>query len=68
MQGEDLLEEVMEVAEELNLHIDGAFFPSITEAMEEGLAQAKAESLPLVAFGSLSYLGELKGYFLRKQE
>ena len=68
MNGEELLKEVQEVAGELGISIPGTHCPDMEEAVKLALARAKETGCPLLAFGSLSYLGELKGYFLRKQE
>ncbi len=41
-------------------HDDVLYCPSIEAAVSQALAQSKQDSCPILAFGSLSYLGELK--------
>lgn len=54
LDGKFLAEEVR------NLHKDVEACDSVTDALKKALQQAKEKKEPVLAFGSLSYLGELK--------
>ena len=54
LDGKQLAEEVR------NLHQEVEACDSVTEALKKALQQAKEKKEPVLAFGSLSYLGELK--------
>ena len=54
LDGDVLAEEVK------NMHEDVLFCPSIEEAVSQALTQSEKDGCPILAFGSLSYLGELK--------
>ena len=54
LDGKFLAEEVR------NLHKDVESCDSVTDALKKALQQAKEKKEPVLAFGSLSYLGELK--------
>ena len=46
-----------------NWHTDVTFCESIEVAIENALAQSEADGCPILAFGSLSYLGKLKEHY-----
>ena len=54
LDGKQLAEEVR------NFHQEVEACDSVTEALKKALQQAKEKKEPVLAFGSLSYLGELK--------
>lgn len=60
MDGKLLLEEAKEVCAEHDLSIDMEFCSSIGEALEKALDYGRKNQQPILAFGSLSYLGELR--------
>ncbi len=61
LDGEILCREVYEVAGEQKLQIQAEYCPRIREALEKALAYGRENHSEILAFGSLSYLGELKG-------
>lgn len=46
-----------------NWHTDVIFCDTIETAIEKALAQSEADGCPILAFGSLSYLGKLKEHY-----
>lgn len=60
LNGQLLLEEAKEVSKEQDLVIDMEFCPSVKEALDQAIAYGKEHNQPILAFGSLSYLGSLK--------
>lgn len=64
MDGQLLLEEAKEVCKEQKLSIDVKFCQSIEEALDKASAYGIQKNSPILAFGSLSYLGELKNAYI----
>ena len=60
LDGQALLAEVEEVAEELGLEVSAESCMEIGEAADKAKAYGIQKGLPVLAFGSLSYLGDLK--------
>ena len=60
MDGQALLEEAKEVCEEQDLSIELEYCPSVKEALDQAIVYGKEHNQPVLAFGSLSYLGNLK--------
>ena len=60
LDGQALLAEVEEVAEELGLEVSAEYCMEIGEAADKAKAYGSQKGLPVLAFGSLSYLGDLK--------
>lgn len=60
LDGQALLAEVEEVAGELGLEVSAEYCMEIGEAADKAKAYGIQKGLPVLAFGSLSYLGDLK--------
>ena len=60
MDGELLLEEARELGKQFCLDIDMEFCASIREALDKAIGYGIENRQPILAFGSLSYLGSLK--------
>lgn len=67
LDGELLLEEVEEVGNVLKHRIEAEYCESIVEALEKAHAYGIAHDVPVLAFGSLSYLGQLKEAYKQKE-
>ena len=60
MDGKLLAEEVEEVSREFGYDVAVCYCDTVAEAVEKACAYGKQEEVPVLAFGSLSYLGLLK--------
>lgn len=60
MDGRILLKEAEGVCKEQNHSVDMEFCPSIEDAVEKAVSHGAVHKQPILAFGSLSYLGNLK--------
>ena len=63
MDGRVLLEEAKEVCMEQNLSVDMEFCESIVDALDKAMDYAIKNNQPILAFGSLSYLGSLRNAY-----
>ena len=60
LDGQLLAEEVDQVAESLGLEVRGQYCVDVREALDKARDYGIQNELPVLAFGSLSYLGQLK--------
>lgn len=60
LDGELLAEEVKAVGETLENNVEVEYCDSMDEALDKAIGYGMEQKVPVLAFGSLSYLGELK--------
>lgn len=67
LDGNLLTEEVQEVVSEKGLNADAQYSETIGEALDKAVAYGIQKGIPVLAFGSLSYLGDLKRCLIEKR-
>ena len=67
LRGELLTEEVNEVVSEKGLDVSARYCENIAEAVDMARAYGIQKGIPVLAFGSLSYLGDLKRCLTEKK-
>ena len=67
LDGNLLTEEVQEVVSEKGLNADAQYCETIGEALDKAVAYGIQKGMPVLAFGSLSYLGDLKRCLIEKR-
>ena len=65
LDGRVLAEEVHAVAKEMGLQLEAEFCGTVEEAISKARNNGFQNEMPVLAFGSLSYLGQLKEAYLK---
>lgn len=66
LDGRLLEEEVRQVAAEASDRIETEYCSSVEEAVEKAVEYGQEQNVPVLAFGSLSYLGQLREAYTKK--